>query len=126
MLERLLPAKTAVFVVDIQEKLARAMPESRLTDVVRATNVLVETRRLHPDERGGRRPRLAPRLRGSRLQGRQQIDSLTIRATAKAPSSAKLASFFVGSTLTVVRRRFCAAFDEPTLKFWWRAWRSLA
>ena len=46
MLERLLPAKTAVFVVDIQEKLARAMPESRLADVVRATNVLVETARL--------------------------------------------------------------------------------
>jgi nicotinamidase-related amidase len=46
MLERLVPGKTAVFVVDVQERLARVMPESRLAELVRATTVLVETARL--------------------------------------------------------------------------------
>src|SRR5215471_16255980 len=43
---RLVPGKTAVIVVDIQEKLAPAMPERRLADVLRATTILVESARL--------------------------------------------------------------------------------
>src|ERR1700753_2859695 len=45
-MHRLVPAKTAVVVIDIQEKLARVMPEPRLSDVVRATTILVESARL--------------------------------------------------------------------------------
>ena len=45
-MQRLVPKKTAVIVVDIQEKLAPAMPERRLADVVRATTILVESARL--------------------------------------------------------------------------------
>jgi len=45
-MHRLVPRKTAVIVVDIQEKLAPAMPERRLADVVRATTILVESARL--------------------------------------------------------------------------------
>jgi nicotinamidase-related amidase len=45
-MHRLVPRKTAVIVVDIQEKLAPAMPERRLADVVRATTILVESAKL--------------------------------------------------------------------------------
>ncbi|HEX4337870.1 MAG TPA: isochorismatase family protein [Polyangiaceae bacterium] len=45
-MERLVPDKTAVIVVDIQERLTAAMPERRVADVVRATTVLVESARL--------------------------------------------------------------------------------
>ena len=45
-MHRLVPRKTAVIVVDIQERLVPAMPERRLADVVRATTILVESARL--------------------------------------------------------------------------------
>ena len=45
-MKRLNPKKTAVVVVDIQERLAGAMPEEQLRDVLRATQVLVEGARL--------------------------------------------------------------------------------
>jgi nicotinamidase-related amidase len=45
-MQRLLPDRTAVVVVDIQERLVPAMPEHRVADVVRASKVLVEAARL--------------------------------------------------------------------------------
>jgi nicotinamidase-related amidase len=45
-MQRLVPGKTAVAVIDIQERLAPAMPERRVADVVRAANILVESARL--------------------------------------------------------------------------------
>lgn len=43
---RLDPARTTVTVIDVQEKLAKAMDERAVADVVRATTVLVEGARL--------------------------------------------------------------------------------
>lgn len=43
---RLDPARTTVAVIDVQEKLAKAMDERDVADVVRATTVLVEASRL--------------------------------------------------------------------------------
>jgi len=45
-MQRLNPSKTAVVVVDIQERLVPAMPERRVAEIVRAANVLVESGRL--------------------------------------------------------------------------------
>jgi len=45
-MERLKPSSSAVVVVDVQERLAAAMPTARVADVVRATKVLVESARL--------------------------------------------------------------------------------
>ncbi len=45
-LHRLVPRKTAVIVVDIQERLAAAIPEEQRADVIRATTILVEGARL--------------------------------------------------------------------------------
>ena len=41
-LERLNPEKTAVLVVDVQERLAAAMPRERVEDTLRAARILVE------------------------------------------------------------------------------------
>lgn len=43
---RLDPARTTVAVIDVQEKLAKAMDERAVTDLLRATNVLLEGARL--------------------------------------------------------------------------------
>jgi nicotinamidase-related amidase len=45
-MQRLDPSQTAVIVVDVQEKLAAAMPEARMADVRRAATVLIEAARL--------------------------------------------------------------------------------
>jgi nicotinamidase-related amidase len=45
-MQRLLPKQTVVVVVDIQERLAAAMPEAQLLQLVRATTVLIEAARL--------------------------------------------------------------------------------
>lgn len=45
-MRRLIPSQSAVVVVDVQERLAPAMPASRMTDVVRSTKILVESARL--------------------------------------------------------------------------------
>ncbi len=45
-MERLIPRKCAVVVVDVQERLAAAMPAARMNDVVRSTRILVESARL--------------------------------------------------------------------------------
>jgi nicotinamidase-related amidase len=46
MMQRLVPGNTAVVVVDVQERLAAAMPEPQLREVVRATRILLEAARL--------------------------------------------------------------------------------
>lgn len=45
-MERLNPKTTAVIVVDVQERLARVMPESQLRELLRAMRILVEAARL--------------------------------------------------------------------------------
>jgi nicotinamidase-related amidase len=45
-MQRLDPKRTAVVVVDIQDRLAAAMPSARLGEVVRAARILVEGARL--------------------------------------------------------------------------------
>jgi len=45
-MQRLLPASTAVVVVDVQERLAAAMPEQQLREVLRASRILLEAARL--------------------------------------------------------------------------------
>jgi len=45
-MRRLDPRECAVVVVDVQDKLAKAMPEPRLADLVRAATVLLEAARL--------------------------------------------------------------------------------
>ncbi|HVW24336.1 MAG TPA: isochorismatase family protein [Polyangiaceae bacterium] len=45
-MRRLIPSQCAVVVVDVQERLAAAMPASRVADVVRSTKILVESARL--------------------------------------------------------------------------------
>jgi nicotinamidase-related amidase len=45
-MERLEPTTTAVIVVDIQDRLASAMPEAQRTEVVRAARILIESARL--------------------------------------------------------------------------------
>jgi nicotinamidase-related amidase len=42
MLERLVPSETAVLVVDVQERLSTAMPETRMAELVRAARILIE------------------------------------------------------------------------------------
>lgn len=42
-MERLLPASTALLVVDVQEKLATAMPAEALAELVKNTGILLET-----------------------------------------------------------------------------------
>ena len=46
MMQRLNPRTSLVVVVDIQERLAAAMPEARMKDVVRSATVLIESARL--------------------------------------------------------------------------------
>jgi nicotinamidase-related amidase len=45
-MQRLVPRETAVVVVDIQERLAAAMPEAQLREVMRATRILLEGARM--------------------------------------------------------------------------------
>lgn len=45
-MRRLIPAECAVLVVDVQEKLAAAMPAAQMAEVTRATTVLLEAARL--------------------------------------------------------------------------------
>jgi nicotinamidase-related amidase len=45
-MERLLPASTALLVIDVQERLAAAVPEATLAAVVSNTLILLETARL--------------------------------------------------------------------------------
>ncbi len=45
-MKRIVPAETALLVVDIQEKLAPAMPEAQMAALTRATTVLLEAARL--------------------------------------------------------------------------------
>jgi nicotinamidase-related amidase len=45
-MQRLIPSKCAVVVVDVQERLVAAMPEARVADVVRSARILVESARL--------------------------------------------------------------------------------
>lgn len=46
MLERLVPARTLLLVVDVQERLATAMPEGRMGRLVANTEILLEAARL--------------------------------------------------------------------------------
>lgn len=41
-LERLVPARTRILLIDVQERLATAMPESRMEDLIRAARILIE------------------------------------------------------------------------------------
>jgi nicotinamidase-related amidase len=45
-MRRLLPSQTAVLVIDVQERLAGAMPASQMAELTRATTVLVEAAKL--------------------------------------------------------------------------------
>jgi nicotinamidase-related amidase len=45
-LERLDPQKTALIVVDVQERLAKAMPEAQLAELIRSARILIEAARL--------------------------------------------------------------------------------
>jgi nicotinamidase-related amidase len=42
IMKRLVPDRTLVAVIDVQERLAPAMPEARLRDVIRSAKILVE------------------------------------------------------------------------------------
>lgn len=73
---RLYRARTALFVVDIQERLAAAMPEDALARMVRNTTILIESARTlglpivvsqqYPKGLGQTLPALEDALRGSR------------------------------------------------------------
>ena len=45
-MDRLLPASTVLFVVDVQEKLSAAMPADALERLVKNTNILLETAKI--------------------------------------------------------------------------------
>jgi len=45
-MQRLLPAKSLIAVIDVQERLAAAMPEDRLSRLVRGVSVLLEAAKL--------------------------------------------------------------------------------
>jgi nicotinamidase-related amidase len=45
-MERLVPSRTAILVVDVQERLAAAMPQAALAELVRNATILLETARV--------------------------------------------------------------------------------
>lgn len=71
-MERLVPASTVLLVVDVQEKLAAAMPAARLAELVKNTGILLEAAQLlgvrvivteqYPKGLGPTLPALATRL----------------------------------------------------------------
>ena len=83
-MERLNPKTTAVIVVDVQERLAAAMPAVHSTTLMRAARILIEAARLlgapdfteqYPKGLGSTLPELAELLEGPGAERFEKLDS---------------------------------------------------
>lgn len=94
-MERLVPAQTVLLVVDIQEKLAAAMPPDTLQALVKNTTILLETAKLlgvrvvaseqYPKGLGPTLPAIAERL-GTTPHAKMTFDACSDLAIARALS----------------------------------------
>jgi nicotinamidase-related amidase len=98
-MQRIEPQQCAIVVVDVQEKLAAAMPPPRMADVVRAGNVLLE----------------AARVLGARVVATEQYP--TGLGKTMAPLAEKLAA--LGAP--IVSKLDFSAWDEPEFQKTWTA-----